>query len=196
MNRKNVYILQYILALLALLGLTFFVWRSFDYSPFSLFVVAVLLLIPGRVNGYFWRDFYRGRRLMSMERWQEAIPHFQQFLKQVEARPTLRQFIWFTSGFYTRQIEAMTHNNLGAARMELGDLRSAKDHFATTLELDSEYAIPHVNLARLALLEGSTEQARESFACAKELGFRGGSFDQLAHSAAEILARIEGRGTR
>jgi Flp pilus assembly protein TadD len=61
------------------------------------------------------------------------------------------------------------------------------------LALDVAYPLPHVNFARLALVEGDREEAERHLATAKGLGYSGTMLDQLLHEAQSLLAHIEGR---
>ena len=58
------------------------------YSPFDKVIVLiatfVVLLIPGRIQGFVFRDHYRGRRLMGAGQFEEAIVYFEKAFKKVD----------------------------------------------------------------------------------------------------------------
>ncbi|MBK6808265.1 MAG: hypothetical protein IPG81_05065 [Sandaracinaceae bacterium] len=78
-------------------------------------------------------------------------------------------------------------------RTQLGEWSAAREALERALALDVAYPLPHVNLARLALVDGDREQAERHLATAKALGYSGTVLDQLLHEAQSLLARIEGR---
>jgi hypothetical protein len=75
----------------------------FQLSPLSIAAIIVLLLIPGRILGYFWRDLLRGLRLLKEKRYAESKRHSEIFLLQVKQRPWLKKLIWLGSGSYSRE---------------------------------------------------------------------------------------------
>ena len=75
------------------------------YSPFGkglvLIATAIVLLIPGRIQGFVFRDHYRGKRLMGAGQLEAAIDHFERFLVQVREKSWKKRFIWFAWGIYS-----------------------------------------------------------------------------------------------
>jgi tetratricopeptide (TPR) repeat protein len=159
-------------------------------------LVSLLLLVPGRVQGVFWREFFRGRRLLADNDPQGAIAHFERFLSEVRDRPWLKRLIWLSWGTYTRDIEVMTLTNLGAAYLALGDFGAARRSFDQGRELDFLSPLPYFNLALLEQVQGNPEQSTRLFERARDLGFTGATSDQLFRHAGELLARIEGHGAK
>ena len=45
-----------------------------DFRLAAIALVALVLVIPGRINGYLWRDFYRGARLVRLGRHARPFP--------------------------------------------------------------------------------------------------------------------------
>lgn len=156
--------------------------------------LALALLIPGRLQGWMWRDLFRGRRLHDEGRSEEALRHFNAFQEQLQRRPGLKRAIWLGWAVYTRDVEAMTQNNIGAAHLDQGRLDAATGHFATALRLDPQYAIPYFNLGVIAYVRGQRDDALRSAEKAATLGFTGSSSDRVIEESARLLARIEGRG--
>lgn len=155
-------------------------------------MVALILLLPGRIAGHYYRDLFTGRGLMDARRFSEAIPLFERFLQRIRARPELKRLIWLTAGIYTRDVEAMTLNNVGASWLELGELNRAEQPLRQALSIDPDYPIPYVNLARLAMLRGDLEEAAHFSSAAKRLGYCDSRVDALLHGASGVLAAVEG----
>ncbi len=98
-----------------------------------------------------------------------------------------------SAGIYTRDVEAMALNNLGAARLELGDLDQVEAPLRQALALDPDYPIPYVNLAHLAALRGDVEAAERASSAAKRLGYHDTRVDALIRRVSSALAGVEGR---
>lgn len=158
-------------------------------------LVVVLFLLPSRIQGLFWRDFFRGRRLLDMGDTQSATVHLLRFLEQLRERPGLRHLIWLSGSAYTRDVEAMALNNLGAARMQQGDFAAARTAFEHAIRRDSEYPLPFFNLAQLARATGQKEDAEKYLLRARALGYSQVMPDRLLSSTGALLARIEGIGS-
>ena len=167
-------------------------------SPFDkgvvLIATALVLLIPGRIQGFVFRDHYRGRRLMGAGEFEAAIDHFERFLVQVRDKPWKKRFIWFAWGIYSWDIEAMTLNNLGAALMNIGRFDASKNRLEEALRVDSKYPVPHFNLAVLAAAQGDEAQAHEHIYRAEALGYARTPMDRVIHLGQAVLAKVEGRG--
>jgi tetratricopeptide (TPR) repeat protein len=157
-----------------------------------LLIVALLLFLPGRVQGYYYRDFFRGRREMGLGEFESALGHFTKFAEDVSNRPWLKRLIWLSFGVYTTDIEAMTHNNLGACYLEKGELTKSKTALYRALEICPTYPIPYFNLALLYGLTGERREAVRCFQEAKRRGYDLSRFDQVLNSLSQGLANIEG----
>lgn len=153
----------------------------------------VLLLLPGRVQGYFYRDFFRGRRLLDEGRFRECIPHFERFIAAVRARPWKKRLLWLQFAVYTTDIEAMALNNLGSAYVQLDDPDSAERYLNQALRIDGRYPVALYNLSLVAAMRGDDATAERLMKEAAELGYSRGRMDALLQRAGEQLARIEGR---
>jgi tetratricopeptide (TPR) repeat protein len=191
-SRTAWYKLGYLIALLA--AGVFAWWLSLAIPRWGLWIALGLCLVPGRVQGWMWREFFRGRRLCVAEEWATAEVEFETFLQRLHRQPWLRHGIWLGGAVYTRSIEAMTWNNLGAIRLNSGATEQAEVALRKSLAIDSNYPIPYWNLALLRMIENRPEEATESAAAALRLGYSGGTGDRLISEAGQLLARIEGRG--
>jgi len=180
---------------LATLGAAVFGSLLWFRAPPWVWAISILLLIvPGRIAGHYFRDFFTGRRLMNAPRYADALACFERFLTQMRARPGLKQLIWLHAGIYTRDIEAMTLNNIGASQLELGNLDRVSEPLQKALANDPKYPIPYFNLAHLAVLRGDVDSARAAALRAWELGYRDSWVDSLIRRGSGALAGIEGHG--
>lgn len=143
---------------------------------------AVVFLLPGRLQGWLWRDFFRGRRLLSGGRPDESIAHFERFLETLRRHPGRRRAIWLAGSAYTRDVEAMTLNNLGIAHLLAGRLEEAEAKFREALKVDDLYPLPHAGLADLAVRRERPDEARDHAGRAVALGFTGGRIRRLLRS--------------
>ena len=194
MNRTSQYKRLYLLAMILIGAPVVFCIFYFRLSLQAVMLVAVLLLIPGRLPGFFWRDFSRGRKLLSTGDWESSLKYFERFLSEVKRRPWLKHFIWLSWGFYTRDIEVMTHNNMGAAQLGLGQLAEAEQHFDMARQIDSQAPLPYYNRALLAQIRGDADSAKALLEKSQILGYRGTTYDKLIEVAGSVLAQIEGHG--
>ncbi len=193
MTRPTRLKILYGVAVILLIAVALAILKATNFSPTTVVLLALFFLIPGRINGHFWRDFYTGRRMMDSGWNGDALKEFEKFLTNVRENPALKHLIWFVWGFYTRDVEAMTLSNIGAVLIREGDLDQAEDRLVQAIQIDDKYPIPYYNMALIGELRGDRESAAESFGTAQSLGYQQSSIDEIANKAASILASIEGR---
>lgn len=193
MNRTQRFKIGYLAVLVATMAVivALLVWIS---GPLGLFAVVLLTVLPGRVQGAFYREFFRGRRLLAAGHFDEAIPHFVRFLETIRARPALKKLVWLRWAVYSPDMEVMTLNNLGAAHYHRGELDTAERYLDDALRMDPEYPVAHYNLALVAMARGDEGEAERHLGEAHRLGYTGGRVDQLLNRAGTALANFEGRG--
>jgi hypothetical protein len=85
-----------------------------------------LVASSGRIGGYYLSDLLRSRNLAGQARFNEAIDAGTAFLKGLQGQPWRRHFIYCCFGFYRWTVEATARNNIGAARMQLGEIERAE----------------------------------------------------------------------
>lgn len=166
--------------------------RGFGFHPAVGVGVAALFLIPGRLQGYVFREFFQGRRALALGQTEQAEGHFLRFLDQIQKRPSRKRLIWFAPGIYTADIEAMTYNNLGVVNLSLDRFGESEKWLRKALGVDPSYPLPHFSLGLLHLLSGSRRKASSSFQEAVRLGFEFSSVDHIFAKLTEALARVEG----
>jgi tetratricopeptide (TPR) repeat protein len=156
-------------------------------------LLALVLFVPGRIQGAILREHFRGRRLADVGRFDESIRESEAFMERVAREPWRKRAVWLGGVVYSRDIEAMTLNNIGYAALHLGEREKARRSLERALELDPAYPVPHLNLAVLASMDGDADESRRHLEEASRFGYRGTSVDTIARQAQEILAMIEGR---
>lgn len=185
--------LLYLLPLVVLLGVGLYLA---SLSKAALVVFVVLLLIPGRIGGRLYRDFFAGSGRLNRGDFAGALERYRAFLKRLEEKPFLQRYPWLCGGWliYSSNWEAITRHNMGLASAQLGKPDEAEAAFLAAIELDPEYAKPRIALAELYLTaDPESQEGALQLAEARRLGLSGGLSDQLATVGAAALARLEGR---
>lgn len=172
------------------LGIVFF----FHLTIVGVALLALALLAPGRILGFFWRDLLRGLRFLQEKRYVESKRHSELFLAKVREQPWLKKLIWLGSGAYSRDPEAMALNNLGAAELKLGELENACEHLKASIAVDSLNPLPHFNLGSVHNALGDKEAAAHYFDRAVALGFSRSIVDKMVMASQKRFAQDEGQG--
>jgi tetratricopeptide (TPR) repeat protein len=168
--------------------------RSIGNLWLGLVIVGLLFVVPGRVQGVLWRDFFRGSRLLRLNRNAEAVPYLEGFIERLEHRPALAHAMWLQWPGYTPSAMAMGLNNLAVAYLDAGETEKAIPLFLDALRVDRDMSVAWWNLATAYDRRGETEAALNASAEARRLGYRGGTLDSFQQCAAGALTRVEGRG--
>jgi tetratricopeptide (TPR) repeat protein len=192
MNRTQRYKLTYVAALLGLAGavVALYAWTG---SIGLLAGLALLMLLPGRIGGYMLRDLFRSRSLLRASQFAEAEAAGEAFLAQLGREPWRRHFIYAFAGIYTWDAAAMAQNNIGAARMQRGELDRAQASLEAALQRDPDYPLPYVNLAVIAHLRGETDEGARLAGIAATKGYSGGVCDALIASTGDAYAALQAR---
>ena len=192
MKRTTQYKLRYAVTFVALAAVVVLILSLIGWTVPALIAASVVLLIPGQVQGHYYRDLFSGRRALEAGDIDASISHTEQFLAAVRERPGLKSLIWLGGVIYTADPEAMALNNLGAAHMEAGRLDAAESAFNDALRVDPLYPIPFTNLAVLSEVAGNRAEAERYLREAEECGYTGGSIDRVIQQSGALLAKIEG----
>ena len=193
MTRPVWFKLGYLVALLMVGAPTIYLVWWFDAHPAVVAVAVIALLIPGRILGVFYRDLFRGRRLLDTGEPAASIPCTLRFLEYIRQRPWRKRLLWLAWSVYTPDAEAMALNNLGAAYLETGNLDAARSAFRSSLTIDPKYPIPYYNLALERVIADDHAEAERLMAEAERLGLRHGGLDTMIRQAQSLYARVEGR---
>jgi tetratricopeptide (TPR) repeat protein len=147
-------------------------------------VAVTVVLVFGLIYG---RHFFLARFLGSKKLWHEAIAHYETFESRAKklnlGRLTLPLFL----SVYTYDGVALAKNNMAFCYMNLRVLDQAKRLCLEALEIDSKYAVPHVNLGIIAALQNDAATAAARLERGYLLGYRNqGAQEQVRR----ILARL------
>ncbi len=184
---KGVYFAMMGAALLMVAGVAW--W--FRWGLAGLFVLPILL-VPGRVLGFFWRDLLTGLRLLNARDFVNSKRHSERFLVQVRAKPWLKRLIWLGSSSYSRDPEAMALNNLGAAELALGEIDAARRHLEEAIGVDRRNPLPFYNLGLLHRTIEDADMAERCFAEARRLGYTRGWSDGIVTTSQTRFAARDG----
>jgi tetratricopeptide (TPR) repeat protein len=178
-----------LVALLAIVGACV----HFHLTAIALPGIILVLLAPGRIAGFFWRDLLRGLRLLNAKEFAASKLCSERFLVQIRAAPWRKHLIWLVTSAYSRDPEVLALNNLGAAEFQLGEWRSARKHLDHAIELDPLCPLPYFNIAVLLNAGGDAAQAAQWFGEAERLGYTRGRSDRYFKAAEARFAQIDGR---
>jgi hypothetical protein len=92
--------------------------------------------------------------LAGQARFNEAIDAGTAFLKGLQGQPWRRHFIYCCFGFYSWNVEATARNNIGAARMQLGEIERAEADLRHAVAKTRTTRCHTFNLAIIAHVQG------------------------------------------
>lgn len=193
-SRTSLYKAYYFGMMAAVVALSLSIVVFFHLTIIGVALLALGLLVPGRILGFFWRNLLRGLRLLQEKRYAESKRHSELFLAEVSERPWLKKLIWLGSGAYSRDPEAMALNNLGAAELKLGELDRARGHFDASIAVDNLNPLPHFNLGVVYNALGDKEAATHYFDKAVSLGYSRSLVDKIVMASQKRFAQNEGQG--
>ncbi|MDQ8192666.1 hypothetical protein [Roseibacillus persicicus] len=196
MNRttklKILYLSLAVIVLLVFFGLKVFL----EVGNNPLLFAILILLIPGRLTGFYWKEMLTGRRRMAAKQYSEAVLEFTTFIEKLKQKPWIAKLIWLSPSFYTVSAKAMALNNIGACNLEAGALDEARENLDLALSEDDLYPIPHYNLALVYSILEEPERVSHHLSTSRDLGFIDDAFDRsvdrikLAYANYEPGARI------
>ena len=193
MNRTQKFKIGYFVALLILATFAGTIVFVVGGNLISIVGIILILLAPGRIQGFYFRNFFIGRQFFDRGGFKQSIPYFEKFIVELNSRPHLKKLLWLSWSIYTPEIKSMALNNLGAAYLELGDLETAEKQFQSALSLDPDYPIPYFNLAIVNELRQEHVKARQSVEKASALGYKQSTLDKVINKSKSLLASFEGR---
>lgn len=143
-------------------------------------VTVIVLLIPGRMQQYYWKDYFQGQKLQLKGQHGDALLRFERFLAAVREQPALRHLIWFSQWFYSRNVEVLALNNMGVSAMWLQEGEKAETWLNSATVLDPESPLPYFNLAVLYYARGDDALGAKNLTKAETLGYKRASVRGLA----------------
>lgn len=191
MNRtvKNRLIQLLTVTLIAVIAFAFLYMSGGSFWLF--FVIAFFVLLPGRLQSHYWKDYYEGQQLLRKRKHLDAIVRFQRFLEFIKKRPELKKLVWMTPLIYTRDVEVMALSNLGVCHLWLGELDDAEKCLNSAAKIDPESPLPFFNLALVYQTKDNEARASENLDKAEELGFRRSRIKKVRKSLLEDEAETE-----
>lgn len=195
MTRTSMYKSAYFGMLVLGVALSLWIVFYFRLTIAGVLMLAVVLLLPGRVLGFFWRDLLRGLRLLHEKQYAQSKRHSELFLTKVKEQPWLKKLIWLGSGAYSRDPEAMALNNLGAAELKLGEFDHAKAHLAASIAVDGLNPLPYFNMGVLYSIFGDRDAAIGCFDKAVSLGYSRSAVDKFFLNSQKRFAESDGQGS-
>ncbi|MFL6579012.1 MAG: hypothetical protein ACJ8MR_20475 [Povalibacter sp.] len=142
----------------------------------AMFVIALLLMAIA------WR-FLLGRYRLRKRDYPSAIDHYQRFEKMLLTRRIGQVVAPLFLGVYTHDAIAVTRNHIAHALIQQRKLDEADGWLKSALQRDPLYPVPYIYLGTVAALRGQTNQARQHFRKAVDLGYN-------PVRAQETLARL------
>jgi len=153
-------------------GGIFVIWSGYPVIG-GVMIAIFLVLLPGRILRYFWRDLLAGLGHLDQGNYALSKQHSERFLTQVREKPRLRKMMWPSMPEYSRDSEALACNALGAAMQHLGEIEPAREQISRAIALDPEWALPHRTMGMLVLKSASYAEALPWFEKATALGLKG-----------------------
>lgn len=165
-----------------LLGAFAYVTTQYTLRFQELVGLAVVAILPGRIVSFFWKDFFRGKRLMKYGEWAGASHCFEGFLEKVERVPSLKWLMFFSYGLYSFKVEAVALTYDAHCLLHLKDFEAAARKLERALAIDTQYTAAYRASAALAVLRGSLSQAELFYEKALRYGEpRAVPFDEFRH---------------
>ena len=190
--RTTKYKIGYFVVAVILGAVAFSLYYLTGRSFVSLLIIVGVCFIPGRIQGMLFRKHFKGRRLMTQGKYQEAKKLFEEFCDELESNSWLKNGIWLAGFIYTKSIQAMTLNNIGVCDLESGNIDKARTAFESAVKVDTKYPIPYFNLSLISELSGDRNLSIQLLNKSIELGYSQTSIDKVINKAQEIYANTEG----
>ena len=146
--------------------------RALDIQLYA-FIFSIIAVTLAVLMIFLGKDYFVARFKIKYKNWSSAVESFSKFESFLDKLHALHLKVPFFFSLYTYNGKALTKNNIAFCYMNSGKITEAKRLLAESIELDRLYAIPHVNLAIIAAMEGDADRASSEANIAKELGFRG-----------------------
>ena len=191
MTRASAYKTAYILFMIMIFGAALIVGMSTRQLVIPVLILIVVTVFPGMIQGFFWHEFFLGRRLLKKGQWKDALEQFDKFIARIKEKPSLKRMMWLRWSSFTHDVEAMALSNKGVAFVNMGEIDRAEECFELALEKDHTYPTPHFNLSLLEMVKDNEESARKRFQKARELGYAKVEFTQVRNLAKRIKSELE-----
>lgn len=163
-------------------------------------LVLLVGALPSILCRIYWRDHFRGRRLLNEGRPEEAEAAFRAFRETFARDAVVRALTLFAVFGTTRSFGAITWNNIGVAQLEQRRAKEALLSFELAVHEDDRYDLARWN----ALVAAHAARDSERFNAHRDTLIAGGAtqadidaatatFDARLRQRAQL--RTEGDGT-
>jgi len=191
MKHITKYNILYLVWILVIFGASLIYGVSSGHAGAAIIGLVIIILFPTMIQGFFWHDFFLGRRYNRKGDWDQAIRCFHNFLLRLKKHPWLKHLIFLRWSRYTNNIEAMTHNNIALALINRGEVEMAEKSCQAALESDPLYPVPFFHLALIEKIKDNESRARELWQKSASLGYDNVGFENLKLLADSLKKQME-----
>jgi tetratricopeptide (TPR) repeat protein len=194
MNRTDIYRLIYVLAAIGIGGIIAFIgyFVRADLAMASLAVLTLVGFLSIQIQHHFWRDHFNGRRAFSRRCWKESLDLSCRFIELATRQVWMPHLVWLGYMVTSRDIVAVTKNNVASAYMAFADYQQAESYLSEALARDPLYPLPHLNRAKILIMLKREDEARLELNECRRLGYKRYTWKSL-HD--EVLPYLEGEAT-
>jgi tetratricopeptide (TPR) repeat protein len=155
----------------------------------SVSCLAAVTALATALQHHLWRDHFRGRQFFRLRKWSESADSSLAFIAHARIRPWVSRLVWLNYSVTSRDIIAVTQNNLASAYMALADFDRANAILDEALARDPLYPIPYLNRAKILLMQRRDAEARDALERCRRLGYRRTTWRALCN---EVLPYRDG----
>jgi tetratricopeptide (TPR) repeat protein len=186
LKHSTKYKIMYFFSVIFFFGISL-LYGVYKNSPvIPVITLIMIFFVPSMIQGFFWNNFFLGRRYLKNGLWKKSIDQFLLFIKELNDKPMLKYFNAIRWPIYTASVEAMAWSNIGLAYINIFDFDEAARCFNKALSLDSDYPVPYFNLAIIALINKKESEAEKLWKKSQELGYSKEKFSNLKEFAKVI----------
>ncbi len=192
MSRTLKYKIAYPILIVAAVGIIAVVVHLLNlHWLLTLFLLGLVLIVPGRVGGYFLKDLFLARKLIADEKPEEAIEASDRMLATLKREPWRQRFMYCFYNFYTWDARALLTNNMGACQLMMGQLDQGEKTLKAAIKLDEKNPMPYYNLAIVEHVRGNAEEGERLFSIARDYGYTASNTEQLISKVGVAYARYQ-----
>ena len=167
-------------------------WRLPPLLPLVLVGLAIVLLQPGLICRFLWRDLIAGQRLLKRKDYAGSKLRSERFIARMHKAPRLKTLIWLGTTSRSRDPEAVAFKNLAVADISLGAYEAAPEYLGKAMALDPENPLLFYYMGLVCVMEGPWLDAKLWFEKAAALGFRDAWSDKIIRAVQSQSASMDG----
>jgi ATP-dependent Clp protease adaptor protein ClpS len=160
---------------LIVLGVTILIDRFWSLSPavpLVLVGLAIVMLRPGLMRRFLWRDLFAGYRLLKLEDYAASKLRSERLIARMRKAPWLKNLTSLGTTSLSGDPEALALSYLVAAEFKLGAFEAARKHLGESIALDPENPLLFRNMGVACLLTDHWADAKLWLEKAAALGLR------------------------